>query len=106
MGSRRQLGSATKIRELNPNMFTDAVDKPVCRLIRKPPVPTGDFSFVASPGLKIKNGEIIGSVQGAMVSGNVLHLLSNLQIIGNDYTDFGCSIMPSMTFRDVKITTG
>ena len=67
---------------------------------------TGDFSFVASPGLKIKNGEIIGSVQGAMVSGNVLHLLSNLQVIGNDHTDFGCSIMPSMTFRDVKITTG
>ena len=67
---------------------------------------TGDFSFVASPGLKIKNGEISGSVQGAMVSGNVVHLLSNLEVIGNDHTDFGCSIMPSMAFRDVKITTG
>ena len=55
---------------------------------------------------EIKKGEIIGSVQGAMVSGNVMHLLSSLEAIGNDHADFGCSIMPSKAFRDVKITTG
>ena len=67
---------------------------------------TGDFSFVASPGLKIKRGDIVGGVQGAMVSGNILGLLSEVESIGDDMTDFGSSLMPSMSFRDVRITTG
>ena len=67
---------------------------------------TGDFSFVASPGFKIERGEIVGGVKGAMVSGNIIGLLGNVSAVGNDRTDFGSSFMPSMTFCDVKITTG
>lgn len=67
---------------------------------------TGDFSFVASPGFKIEHGEIVGGVKGAMVSGNIIDLLRNVSAVGNDKTDFGSSFMPSMTFSDVKITTG
>lgn len=67
---------------------------------------TGDFSFVASPGLKIEGGEIVGGVKGAMISGNIIDLLKNVGTIGGDRTDFGSSFIPSMTFRDVRVTTG
>jgi PmbA protein len=67
---------------------------------------TGSFSFVASPGLKIERGEVVGGVQGAMLSGNIVDLLQNVEKTGADLTDFGCSLMPSMLFRGVKVTTG
>lgn len=69
-------------------------------------VETGDFSFVASPGLKIEHGEIVGGVSGALVSGNVMGLLGGVEMVGSDQKDFGSSLMPSMVFRDVRITTG
>jgi PmbA protein len=69
-------------------------------------VETGDFSFVASPGLKIEHGEIVGGVSGALVSGNVMDLLGGVEMVGSDQKDFGSSLMPSMVFRDVRITTG
>jgi PmbA protein len=67
---------------------------------------TGGFSFVASPGLLIENGEIVGGVRGAMVSGNVSDLLANVERVGADVTDFGSALMPSVLFKDVNITTG
>ena len=67
---------------------------------------TGAFSFVASPGLKIEKGDIVGGVQGAMLSGNILGLLSSIGRIGADQVDFGCSLMPSILFDDVRVTTG
>jgi PmbA protein len=67
---------------------------------------TGAFSFVASPGLKIEGGDIVGGVQGVMVSGNIIDLLRNVGQIGADHADFGGSFVPSILFRDVSITTG
>lgn len=67
---------------------------------------TGAFSFVASPGLKIERGEIVGGVQGVMLSGNIIDLLQSVGRVGSDQADFGCSLMPSVLFQDVKITTG
>jgi PmbA protein len=67
---------------------------------------TGAFSFVASPGLKIEGGDVVGGVQGAMLSGNIIDLLRGVGKIGSDHADFGCSLMPSILFNDVKITTG
>lgn len=67
---------------------------------------TGNFSFVASPGLLIEKGELVGGVRGAMLSGNIIELLANIDIIGSEVQDFGGSLMPTMSFRDVRITTG
>ena len=67
---------------------------------------TGAFSFVASPGLKIEKGDIVGGVRGAMLSGNIIDLLSGIDRIGADRVDFGCSLMPSILFDGVRITTG
>lgn len=67
---------------------------------------TGGFSFVASPGLLIEKGEVVGGVQGAMVSGNISDLMMNVERIGSDIVDFGNALMPSILFNEVKITTG
>jgi len=67
---------------------------------------SGAYSFVPSPCLLIKKGEVVGGVRGAMVSGNVLELMKNLEMVGSDVTDLGSGIMPSMSFRELKITAG
>ncbi len=67
---------------------------------------TGGFSFVASPGLLIEKGEVVGGVRGAMISGNVNDLMTNVERVGADVVDFGCALMPSLLFNEVKITTG
>lgn len=67
---------------------------------------TGGFSFVASPGLLIEGGEVVGGVRGAMISGNVSDLLAKVGTVGADVADFGSALMPSILFREVKVTTG
>ena len=67
---------------------------------------TGGFSFVASPGLLVENGEVVGGVRGVMVSGNVTDLMKNVERVGADVVDFGSALMPSILFRNVKMTTG
>lgn len=67
---------------------------------------TGGFSFVASPGLLIEKGEVVGGVRGAMISGNVDDLMTSVERVGADVVDFGGALMPSVLFKDVKITTG
>lgn len=67
---------------------------------------TGGFSFVASPGLLIEKGAVVGGVRGAMVSGNISSLMRNVERVGADVVDFGNALMPSVLFKDVKITTG
>lgn len=67
---------------------------------------TGEFSFVASPGLLIEDGEVVGGVREAMISGNISSLMQNVEKVGADVVDFGNSLMPSVLFRDVKVTTG
>jgi len=50
--------------------------------------------------------EVVGGVRGAMVSGNVVELMKNLEMVGSDVTNLGSGIMPSMSFRELKITAG
>ncbi|MBU1158816.1 MAG: TldD/PmbA family protein [Candidatus Thermoplasmatota archaeon] len=67
---------------------------------------TGDFSFVANPGLKIRKGQIVGGARGVMISGNLLELIKGISRIGADITDYGNNLMPSIRFSNVKVTTG
>lgn len=67
---------------------------------------TGGFSFVASPCLLIEDGEVVGGVRGAMVSGNVTDLLAQVERVGADVKDFGNALMPSVLIGGVRITTG
>jgi PmbA protein len=59
-------------------------------------IPNGDFSIGTSPGLYVENGEIIGRVKGAMVSGNVYETLSDVIDVGDTlYTyHFGGNVPP------------
>ena len=68
-------------------------------------VETGDFSFVASPGFLIERGAIVGCVKGAMLSGNVLEILSGIEKVGGDVTDFGNMVCPSLLVGGMKVTT-
>jgi len=67
---------------------------------------TGNFSFVANPGLMIRNGEVVGGVRGTMVSGNMVDLLGKVDLVGGDVRDLGDCLMPSMRFGDVRVYTG
>lgn len=67
---------------------------------------TGGFSFVASPGLLIEDGEVVGGIRGAMISGGMDDLMMNAERVGADVVDFGNALMPSVLFKDVKVTTG
>jgi PmbA protein len=67
---------------------------------------TGDFSFVPSPCFRIRQGDIVGGIRGAMVSGNILGLLSNVSAVGADVRDYGNTLVPSMLVKDVRITSG
>lgn len=67
---------------------------------------TGGFSFVASPAMLIEDGEVVGGVRGAMITGNLDELMRNVERVGADVVDFRGALMPSVLFRDVKVTTG
>jgi predicted Zn-dependent protease len=56
--------------------------------------------------MKIEKGEIVGGVRGVMMAGNLLDLMKRVDRLGSDVVDFGCSLMPTILFRDVKVTTG
>jgi len=69
-------------------------------------VETGNFSFVANPGMLVENGEVVGGVRGAMVSGNLPDLLRGADVVGGDTRDLEGCLMPSIRFRDVRVDTG
>jgi len=69
-------------------------------------IETGRYSFVANPGMLVEDGEIVGGVRGAMVSGNVLELLRGTDVVGGDVRDLDGCLMPSIRFRDVRVDTG
>ncbi len=66
---------------------------------------SGEFSVAASPLWKIENGEIIGSVRGAMVSGNIYNLLKNVLFVSKEQKTIFNMYLPYIAFRDVNIIT-
>ncbi|MEO0078704.1 MAG: metallopeptidase TldD-related protein [candidate division WOR-3 bacterium] len=66
----------------------------------------GDYSIGLSPGLWVEQGEIVGRVKDAMVSGNVYDTMRN--VIGVEDRAYPTFIgqAPAMLFDDVSFTTG
>jgi len=46
-------------------------------------IPNGDYSIGASPGLYVENGEIVGRVKDAMLSGNIYETLKDVVDVGD-----------------------
>lgn len=64
---------------------------------------SGDFSVVATPAWKIKNGEIAYATKGAMLAGNVFSVLKNVSALANNERKIGQLVSPWIRVEDVKV---
>jgi PmbA protein len=62
---------------------------------------TGDYSQGAS-GLWIENGKLAGPVEGITVASNMLEMMQNIEMIGNDLIMMGPISSP--TFKITEMT--
>ena len=67
------------------------------------PQTSGDFSGVAKNSFIIRNGEIIGAADSAMVSGNLADILMNLRGLSRETLSDGSFIMPYAAFDGITI---
>jgi PmbA protein len=64
---------------------------------------SGEFSVVANPCWKIKNGEITHPCNAIMLAGNIFELLKNITIIGANERQMGSIIAPWVLAEGMKI---
>ena len=64
---------------------------------------SGEFSVVATPCWRIKNGEIAHSCQGVMLAGNIFELLKNITIVGGNERQMGTLIAPWVVAENVRV---
>ena len=66
---------------------------------------SGDFSIVGNPAVLVKNGEMIGAVNGLMLAGNVYDLLNQVDQIAKTPYMFDDMVAPEISFSDVNVIT-
>lgn len=66
---------------------------------------SGDFSIVGNPAILIEKGELIGAVNGLMVSGNIFDMLNQVAEIARTPHFLQSVIGPEIAFKDVSIIT-
>jgi PmbA protein len=64
---------------------------------------SGDFSVVATPVWKIKNGEIIFATRDVMLVGNIFEVLNNIKIVGDNERQIGGLIAPWITVENIRV---
>jgi len=64
---------------------------------------SGEFSVVANPCWKIKNGEITHPCNAIMLAGNIFELLKNITLIGANERQVGSMIAPWILVEGMKI---
>ncbi len=64
---------------------------------------SGDFSIVGNPAILIENGEMVGAVQGLMISGNIFDLLKQVKEISSTTRILVSIIGPDIAFDDVNV---
>ncbi len=64
---------------------------------------SGEFSVVATPCWKIKNGEISHCCSGVMLAGNVFELLKNITVVGGNERQMGALIAPWVVADNVRV---
>jgi len=76
----------------------------LCRFSGGYPAQNGDFSGVAKNSYYIEDGEIKHPINETMISGNLEKLFLNIKEISSETIDFGDSILPWMSFKDVTVS--
>ncbi|MCW3995091.1 MAG: TldD/PmbA family protein [Candidatus Bathyarchaeota archaeon] len=64
---------------------------------------SGEFSVVATPAWKIKDGKITHSSRGVMLAGNVFEVLKNISVIGGNERQMGSMIAPWVQVENVRV---
>ena len=64
---------------------------------------SGEFSVVATPAWKIKNGEITHCSRGVMLSGNIFELIKNISVVGGNERQMGQLISPWLQVENVRV---
>lgn len=74
-------------------------------------IPNGDFSVGANPGFWVENGEIVGRVKDAMVSGNVYETLQDVIAVGKPAiatwaaSIWDSTVVPALLCDNVRVAT-
>jgi PmbA protein len=64
---------------------------------------SGEFSVVATPAWRIKNGEIAHATKGVMLAGNIFEVLKNVTQIASNVRKLGQLIAPWILVENIKV---
>ncbi|MHA1903926.1 MAG: TldD/PmbA family protein [Candidatus Thorarchaeota archaeon] len=64
---------------------------------------SGDFSIVGNPAIHIKDGKMVGQVEGLMISGNIYELLENVVEVAKTPHYLQAVIAPEIIVQDVSV---
>lgn len=64
---------------------------------------SGEFSVVASPAWKIKNGEVAHASKGVMVAGDIFQVLMNVSQLASNERKIGQLVAPWVLVENVKV---
>ncbi len=64
---------------------------------------SGEFSVVATPAWKIKDGAIDHPCKGVMLAGNIFELLKNITVVGGNERQMGSMITPWVIAENVRV---
>ena len=64
---------------------------------------TGRFGLNVRCGHIIRNGEIVGTVNNALLMGNMLEAVNRIEMIGNDPKHMGVISVPTMSFSGTEL---
>lgn len=64
---------------------------------------SGEFSVVATPAWKIKDGEITHCSRGVMLAGNIFELIKNIEVVGCNERQMGQLISPWIQVENVRV---
>ena len=65
---------------------------------------TGRFGLEVRSGYLIENGEITKVINSALMMGNMINALKNIEMIGSDAENRGCVTVPTVSFSDIELT--
>ncbi|MBS7659204.1 MAG: TldD/PmbA family protein [Candidatus Bathyarchaeia archaeon] len=66
----------------------------------------GEFSVVATPAWRIKNGEISHAVRGVMLAGNVFEVIKNVSALADNERKIGSIVAPWILVENVRVVGG
>jgi len=64
---------------------------------------SGEFSVVATPAWKIRDGEVDYATKGAMLAGNIFQVLADISELANNERKIGQLVVPWVLVENVKV---